>query len=343
MKILLVGQFKNWALENHYAKYLGQAAEVASYAAEDIFDDHYRASVFNKIRFKLGLSGIYQTIAKGLMERVAAEKPDVVWVFKGMRVLPKTLSDLRKMGIKTANYNPDHPFLFSTNGSGNQNVTDAIGLYDLHFCYSRSVQQRIEQEFGIKTAFLPFAYELSQADFDLVEREAQAEIPAACFIGNPDPIRVAHLEALVKAGLPVHVYGYDWDKHLTPSAGLHIHPVVLGLDFWRTMRSYRLQVNVFRPHNEGSHNMRTFEVPAVGGIMLAPDSPEHRDFFAVGQEVFTYQNLGELVEKAKYVIGMPASEAAGFRLRARERSVQSGYSYADRAKQAVAALNSILY
>ena len=41
-----------------------------------------------------------------------------------------------------------------------------------------------------------------------------------------------------------------------------------------------------RIHNPDSHNMRSFEVPGVGGIMVAPDTKEHRIFFEVGKEIF---------------------------------------------------------
>lgn len=336
MKILLVGQFKKWALENHFAKYLGQHAEVSTYAAEDVFDDFYWSSTLNKLKFKLGLSAIYETIARELIEKVKRERPDVVWVFKGMRVLPKVLRQLREMGVQLVNYNPDHPFLFSTDGSGNRHVTDSIGLYDLHFCYSHSVQERIEREFGIPTAFLPFAFELSEDEFEQVELEP--EVNAACFIGNPDGIRVAHVKALAQAGIEVFVYGNQWGKHLSSNQNVHLHGAVYGLDFWRKMRAYRLQINVFRPHNEGSHNMRTFEVPAVGGIMLAPESPEHREFFESGKEIFTYENMGDLVEKAEWILGMPAEEAAGVRRQAREKSLQAGYTYENRARQVTEAL-----
>ena len=329
MKILIVGQFKGWALEHHYVRYLAPFAEVETYPAEEVFDDFYRKSIFNKIRFRLGFSNIQQKIARELIAKAEACRPDPILVFKGMRILPSVLQELKAKGFFLANYNPDHPFIFSSRGSGNANVTRSIGLYDLHFCYNLEVQRKIEQDYGIRTAFLPFGYELPAAGFEKTSKVQ--EIRRACFIGNPDPIRAKYLAALVKNNIPVDVFGHGWDKQLNPAPNLRIHDAVYDEGFWEKMRAYRVQVNIFRPHNEGSHNMRSFAVPAVGGIMLAPDSPEHRQFFEAGEEVFLYRNEEEFISMTKKILSLPEEQAASVRRKAREKSLSAGYDYEHRA------------
>jgi spore maturation protein CgeB len=340
MKILIAGQFKSWALEHHYTRYLQEHAEVETFPAEDIFDDFYRKSTGHKVAFKLGLSAIYKKIARQLLEKAEAFQPDAVLVFKGMRILPEALKALKSRGILLSNYNPDHPFHFSSRGSGNANVTNAIGLYELHLCYSRAVQQRLEREYAVRTAFLPFGYELPAAVFE--EAAKVAEVPRVCFTGNPDRTRVEYLSALAAAGLPVDVYGHGWSKAVPAAANLQIHDAVYGEEFWKKMRAYRVQVNIFRPHNEGSHNMRSFEIPAVGGIMLAPDSPEHRAFFAEGKEIFIYKNKEDMVAQARCILEMPASAAGAIRRQTRQRSLDGGYDYEHRARQAFEAIQQLV-
>ena len=58
--------------------------------------------------------------------------------------------------------------------------------------------------------------------------------------------------------------------------------LVESSDFWKVLRKYRVQLNLMRPHNLDSHNMRSIEVPAVGGIGLFPDTPDHERFFEKG-------------------------------------------------------------
>ena len=340
MKILIVGQQKDWAIEHHYIRHLSAYTSVGVYPAEEVFDDFYWKSKWNKIRFRLGLSRIQQKIGQGLLAKARSFRPDIIWVFKGMRLLPGVLKKLKSEGFFLVNYNPDHPFIFSSKGSGNQNVTDAVGLYDLHLCYSHSVAGRIEKEYGIPTALLPFGYELPDDLFSEINNTP--EILKACFIGNPDPKRVAYLKAMAAAGVSVDVYGHGWDKHLPPTPGLNIFPAAYKKEFWKNMRAYRVQVNIFRPHNEGSHNMRTFEIPAAGGIMLAPDNHQHRSFFKQGEEVFFYKNKKELIAGAKYILTLPKEKADRIRRKARRRSVQSGYDYKSRAAQAADAFQMAL-
>jgi spore maturation protein CgeB len=100
---------------------------------------------------------------------------------------------------------------------------------------------------------------------------------------------------------------------------------------------------MMRIHNLRSHNMRSFEIPAVGGIQLAPDTPEHRLFFLNEKEIFLYNNARECVDKIKKLLSLPFNEAQEVRIKARERSVNSGYSYKHRSLQALEAMKELLH
>ena len=80
---------------------------------------------------------------------------------------------LKQQKIFIANYNPDHPFILTGRGSGNSNVTKAFPYYDLHFCYSKLLLKQIEKEYKIPTAFLPFGFELSQADYEICQQKME--------------------------------------------------------------------------------------------------------------------------------------------------------------------------
>jgi spore maturation protein CgeB len=80
--------------------------------------------------------------------------------------------------------------------------------------------------------------------------------------------------------------------------------------------------------------MRTFEVPACGGIMVAEDSVEHRSFFENGREAFFFLSSEEMIQLARHLLKMAKAEADRIRSAARSRSVLSRYSYRDRARAA---------
>ena len=129
-----------------------------------------------------------------------------------------------------------------------------------------------------------------------------------CFQGNPDKYRADMLSMLASNGLEVDVYGQDWER--TKLAGMKnvlVYPIAARPDFWRKNQEYRVQLNLFRQYNEGSHNMRTFEIPAVGGIQLTEYSTEQADFFKEGEEIFFFRGKEDMLEKASEILQMPES------------------------------------
>jgi spore maturation protein CgeB len=165
------------------------------------------------------------------------------------------------------------------------------------------------------------------------EAVRQEEINKVCFIGSPDKTRIGLISLLAQNGFAVDIYGNRWDKKAFRGySNVAVHPAVLEQEFWNKLRQYRVQLNIFRKHNIGSHNMRTMEVPAVGGILLTPFSGEQAGFFEEGKEVFFFRNEEELLQKVKTILSMPEEKAGQVRENARHRSLANGHSYAERAK-----------
>jgi len=336
---MIVGSDKVYAIENFYVRHLREAGvAVDHFAAQAIFLDYYQKSIINKLLFKTGLSGIIRQLNNLFIDKVKDLQPDVIWIFKGMEIMPASLEKAKKMGAKLVNYNPDNPFIFTGKGSGNQFITDSIGLYDLHFTYNLSIEKRLQQNYNAHTAFLPFGFEISD---DLYTACAeQKEIVKACFLGNPDKQRAAFIQALAEEGVKMDIYGNDW-KQFVHHAGIQIFEPVYGANLWKVLRRYRVQLNLMRIHNEDSHNMRSFEVPGIAGIMVAPDTTEHRLFFEDGNEVFLFKDVQHCAGQINDLLQYPSDGADEIRKAARNRSLSSGYSYKDRAEFALKTIQQL--
>ncbi len=342
MKILICGAADDHNIETIYNKYLNgiEGVECAIFPAHDLLLDYLCKGYVNKIFYRLGFNTIFTTINKKLQEAIEESRPDVVWVFKGMEILPDTIQWIKAKGIKTINFNGDHPFVFSGRGSGNKNVTEGFPLYDAHFTYIHSLKDLIEKEYHIKTFLLPFGYELSNELYDACNFKESYNY--CCFIGNPDEIRVSFIRELVKEKIRIDLYGHGWNKYIESNNLCKIYGPVYGADFWKTVRQYRVQLNIFRKHNEGAHNMRTFEIPAVGGLQLAPDTEEHRSFFQDQKEIFLYSDVPDCIQLIQKITTMDDAAIAAIRAHAKERSIKSGYAYKKRAGQAFTHIQSIL-
>jgi hypothetical protein len=296
----------------------------------DTLEEWLSGFLFKRILFRIYPKLFYSRLNKELLRDVITFNPDVVWIFKGMEVLPSSLQQIKNRGIKLVNYNPDHPFRYVSRGSGNGNVKKSIPLFNLYISYSRIILDELKERCPQTTTFyLPFGYH------DYVDnlKFASEEIIRICFVGHADEKRAKFISTLAKSNLEIDLYGAKWSKYFKKKIkNINIYSAVTGEQYWGVLRKYRVQLNLFRDHNIQSHNMRSFEIPAVGGIMLANYSVEQSSFFEDGKEAFYFTSDEELLQKAKFILSMDSESADIIRNFARKRSKDSLYSYSERCK-----------
>ena len=339
MRIVIVGSNYGWAIENYFVKYFDELKIDSNlFGAQALFYNYYYKNIVNKILYKLKLSNIDREINKQFKGYVIKFNPTHIFVFKGMELTPKSLLWAKQRGIKLVNYNPDNPFVFSGKGSGNSNITKSIEFYDLHFTYNLDIQKKLQEKHKVKTVLLPFAFDISQDVFEICQKEK--EVLKVCFLGNPDKLRASFIQLLANNGIKIDVYGNYWNKFVIHK-NITSHPPVYGEEQWKTLRKYRVQLNLMRIHNLDSHNMRTFEVPGIGGIQLAPYTNEHQLFFEPDKEIFLYTTLEECVNKINHLLSLTTEQANEFRVFAREACLNKKHTYKDRALQVLKVLEKL--
>ena len=93
----------------------------------------------------------------------------------------------------------------------------------------------------------------------------------------------------------------------------------------------QIALGFLRELNPDQHTTRTFEIPAIGGFMLADRTEDHLEFFEEGREAEYFSSDEEYRDKvAFYLANEPTRTrvaAAGHR-----RCITSGYSYDDRIR-----------
>ncbi len=331
MRILMTDTKNDRLLAHFYSTHLREIPGVELGSLDYVDElDKLNKSLMGKITNRFLPKSVLKKVNQHVIKSIESFRPDLIWIFKGMEIYPETLQYAKKRGIRLANYNPDHPFVYASSGSGNDHVKNSIPLYDLHMSYSKEILKDLEKTYQIRGRYLPFGFEVSDTRFIMAEKEL--EIVRACFVGCADDERKRIVQLLLNAGLPVDVYGPDWNKYFKPSALVKVFPGVYNDHFWNILRKYRLQLNVFRSQNRNSQNMRSFEIPGIGGIMLAPYSDEHASFFKHGKEAFFFKSDDEVVRIAREILSLPATATLAVRHAARERSLLDGNAYRERSK-----------
>lgn len=122
----------------------------------------------------------------------------------------------------------------------------------------------------------------------------------------------------------------DWYKKLnTPQ----YHPESLfEQDYANACFSAKGILNFLRPQNimEQSHNMRTFEVPAYGGLLISNRTEEQLQYFEDEKEVIYFDDINELYDKLTFY-KKNNGLLERIKTNGKNRSIKSGYSYSNRS------------
>lgn len=235
---------------------------------------------------------------------------------------------LREQGASVVNFSTDDPWNPAFRAAW---FLDSLPHYTRIYTPRRANLDDFRRRGCEQVSYLPFG-----VDHDvfhpvpLAPEEREAWQTDVTFAGGADAERVPYMAALAAAGLKVRLYGDYWERFdaTRPLAAGHANPDTLR----RSIAGASLSLCLPRHANRDGHCMRSFEVPAVGGCMLAEDTQEHREIFGPDRETVAYfSSRDDLVRVAKELLDRPA-ERQRLAAAAHHRVSQPGHSYRDRLR-----------
>jgi len=250
-----------------------------------------------------------------IARQLSGVEADVVLVIKGHRLRPDTIDEIRESsGAVVVNFYPDDPF---SEERSNRLMygSSVLAAYDACFTFARHLVPDYERAGAQAVHYLPFARDPGL--------HSPAQSPGArafdvVFVGNLDETRIHYLEALA-GKYRLMVFGERTRKAIPRGSALAratFAPAAYGVDLTRALACGMISLNVMRPQNAGSHNMRSFESPACGAFTLSQRTPELGELFAEGEEIACFENDDELKEAVARWLGDA---------RAREAVAQAGF------------------
>ncbi len=147
--------------------------------------------------------------------------------------------------------------------------------------------------------------------------------------GTYEAERAASCVALAESGLPVRVFGNGWHRFRGSAPAnlqIELRPVG-GEDYVRALNATSVNLGFLRHASLDEHTDRTVEIPAAGGFMLAERSSEHLQLFKENAEASFFDSDEELIERAKWALEHPAERQA-IAAAGRRRCLESGYEHA---------------
>ena len=218
------------------------------------------------------------------VDAVAETHPvELVLVMKGAFIDSCMIDYLRmRFDSPVVCWNPDSPFdkAISNHGAG---IRSAIAAYDAYITWAHDVAEQLLPM--VHVIVIPFAW-----DPELMQPAPGHGVAAGriVFIGTGNRERYDWLASL--AHLRPLIFGTNWPV----INGLDIRPPIRGLSFCRIVGEAKWNLNLLRPQNAQSHNMRTFELVGAGGTQVAPYTDDHQRFLGSDSQTVLFQTSREL-------------------------------------------------
>jgi hypothetical protein len=294
-KLLIVG----YSEHGQMGHYLGTAAEKLGINYRII--DIGQAETTNRIlqgfywRFRGKRPANLAAFATHVLDTCAIMKPDVVLTTGGRAPLEGPhIEKLRQLGIKVVNYSTDDPWNPVLRAPW---FISALPHYDVIFTPRRANLDDFHRA-GIRAIhYLPFAYDPE------VHRPWPENVPASApsdvlFVGGCDADRLSVVGPLADAGLSLALFGQYWNRH--PQTRAHWRGVADQDTIRAASASAAICLCLVRRANRDDHVMRSFEAAAIGGCILAEDTPDHRELFGPEDYAARYfKTIPDMIRQAK--------------------------------------------
>jgi spore maturation protein CgeB len=234
-----------------------------------------------------------------LQEALVAAPPRQLLAMGQAPLTARSLAALQRAGIRCVNFSTDDPWNPAHRARWH---LEALPLYDTVFTPRRTNVEDLRRLGCRDVRYLPFAYD--DRLFGPEPLRDAATSADVLFVGGADRDRADFFAAYLGHGPQPTLVGGYWERYS------HTLPLSVGQKSAAELRVMTAQAAVnlclVRRANRDGHVMRSFEIPAVGGFMIAEDTTEHRELF--GEEshcVLYFSTPEEAAEKSRWAVAHP--------------------------------------
>lgn len=257
-----------------------------------------------------------------VLRTVEAARPDLIVVFKGTWLDRQTARRLSSFA-PILDLHPDD--------IGNPANTSAGYLESVEF-FALSVTHRRDNVDELKALGARQVVQVAQS-FD---PQIHAPLPGVdgrtwdvSFVGSCRPERAEALQQLTtRTALRLRVAGHGWRRAQLGRAT--VTGPVWGLDFARVIAASTMSLGFVNHQNRDLRTYRSFEIPAIGAMLLAERTSEHEATFREHAEAVYFSSNDELIDRATHFAAHPA-EAADIARNGHEAVWRMDATYRDRA------------
>lgn len=269
------------------------------------------------------------SIVSKFVRSVTTRDPDLVLVIKGYDIHREAVETMSDDDTVVVNWNPDNPYQVRSTRKRAETYLDAVDAYDHMFTWGDFLGPKLRDAGASRVSSLPFGYDPKIHRPE--EPDERYECPVA-FFGHYSKKRERFLSPLTDHGL--QIWGNGWRRNCFDRSlrATHRGAALDPPDYSRGMAAADIVVNVVADHNLPAHNMRTFEIPATGSLMLTTHSTGQAEYFPDDRGCVMYETPDELSTLVAEYLDNPSERR---RIGSQARELVEGHAYEDRMARLV--------
>jgi hypothetical protein len=264
--------------------------------------------------YHAGGLGISRLIDPPILAGVQQIRPDLVWVAQGEYLGRGLLQKLHRICPgPIINYTDDDPF-GGRDGQRFRNYLNAIGQYDL-LVVVRSDNVQEARRSGARRVLRVFmsADEVDHRPRVLSDEDRRRFSSNVAFVGTWMPERGPFLCELIRRGVPLAIWGGRWHK-ARQWRKLRPHwrgPALDNADAYaKAIQGAKVNLGLLSKGNRDLHTFRSMEIPALGGVLCAQRTMEHRSLYTEDVEAVFWSSAAECAAKCFSLLEDPRRRAA---------------------------------
>jgi spore maturation protein CgeB len=314
-KVLIVGQTPELGrTEEVYGRgFSAFGCEVQHFTWKDAKPSILPGSLLDRVAWRAAWQPLAKLANQKLLETASQFQPDLTLVISPLLLHPNSILAIKHYGPVFVFFT-DNP-LDSHHTHSNSWVQRGLPLWDTALIWSQELVDRLLDKGAKKAFFHPFCCDI-EYHFPKLQPNTVYDV---AFIGNWDASRKReqYLKAISVYRLGLWGSKY-WNTHCKEPA---LKGLCQGMCSYREipeiLGSAKMGLNLLRPQNEEGHNIRTYEIPAAGRLMLSERSSALLKLFAEDIEAVYFSSPEELTQKVEYLLRNPdfleSIASAGYR------------------------------
>jgi spore maturation protein CgeB len=305
-------------------------------------DDNRLKSLYYKIQNKFLIGPALWKINKDLIEKCEDLKPDLVFIYRGTHIYPKTIQKLKEsFGCKVYGYNNDDPFSSEYKNYIWRFYKKLIPLYDHIFSYRwKNIDDY--KSIGYDRVSLLRSYYIRENNFHIENLKKNNYSCDVIFIGHfEDDGRDDAIKLLIDNNIDVKLYGTEWEQSKYYSFFIKKQGEIKPLyaDYNLALNSAKIALVFLSKLNNDTYTRRCFEIPATKTMMMAEYTDDLNSMFKEKIDAEYFRNKDELLEKVKYYLNNE-SKLLEISRNGYERLHTDGHEVVDRCKQILEVYNN---